>query len=83
MNRKLGLISIVAAAFIYTIERGFSIMLYGARKMSVAVMGGGTSGTLRMPSLFENLFVPLLFLIGIALLSSDVLGFGSKNSNQK
>ncbi len=68
-NKVAGVIFIVMAGIIYTFERGFSLI--STSLIKAGFYSGTMSGEIpevAVSGLFNNLFVPMFFIIGLALL---------------
>lgn len=67
-NREciLGCILIVFSGLIYTFERYVSIFMWIGQVAPVKINGSGSWPTNpTMPGIFDNFFVPLLFIMGL------------------
>lgn len=77
--RVTGIVFIIMAGFIYTLERGFSLLSTSIVRAGFFA-GGNTGGVpeIEINSLFNNLFVPAFLILGILSL---IYGF-SKPKNE-
>lgn len=64
-----GCILMVVSGLIFTFERFISIFMWIGQTVPVKINGSGSYPTKpTMPGIFDNIFVPLLFIIGLILL---------------
>lgn len=77
----VGTVFILASGFIYTFERFLAILVWASEIIPVKFTGTGQYSTLvKMPSLLENIFVIIFFVIGFIFL---ILGFMRKTKLEK
>ncbi|WP_138419704.1 hypothetical protein [Aquibacillus sediminis] len=55
------------SGILYTLERFFAVYIYASENHAVRLNGNGSVRALIMPGIFDNLFVGLLFILGIVL----------------
>lgn len=76
--RKISFISgiglIALSGILYTMERFIAVFLYASESFPVKLNGNGSHpGEPDMPNIFDNFFVVLLLILGIALLLNGTI----------
>lgn len=71
---KFGCIFILASGFLFTVERYLSILMWSAITTPIITRGnGGYSAVPDMPDITTNSFVIIFLLIGVFLLTLEIL----------
>jgi hypothetical protein len=65
----IGLILLITSGCIFTFERFLSVLVWLGDAVPVKINGSGTYMTKPVfPGIFDNMFVPLFFILGLVLI---------------
>ena len=76
----MGCILLIASGCIYTVERFVSVLMWLGEVVPVKMSPSGSyPSNATMPGLFDNIFVPILFIVGVLLV---VISFRIKEQDK-
>lgn len=79
-ERVMGCILLIVSGCIYTIERFVSVLMWLCEVVPVKMGPGGSyPSNATMPGVFDNIFVPILFIVGVLLV---VISFRIKEEDK-